>query len=168
MLFCTFRFPFKCTRKKKAGSATGLQCIVTRAMVHSISHYYYKVFGSIKELQGRNRTNYSSHYITLVPGCHYEVVIPRQLHVGTSLTIKITPLRADTTVVFMCEEWLKTKRWKLIWSDGSHRFGMMKLKPAYNKNTARLVWMVAISAVAIQTIWEGIVFLLGVKNGEGI
>lgn len=42
-------------KKKQAVGSTGLQCIVTRAMVHLISHYYYQGFGSIKELPGRNR-----------------------------------------------------------------------------------------------------------------
>ncbi len=40
-------------RKKQAVSSTGLQCTVTRAMVHLIYHYYHQGFGSIKELRGR-------------------------------------------------------------------------------------------------------------------
>lgn len=54
--FCIFVCPLKFSRQtQRAVSSTGLRRTVTSAMVHLISHYYHRGFGSIKELPGRKR-----------------------------------------------------------------------------------------------------------------
>lgn len=42
-------------RNRGAGSSTGLRRCIAGAMMHLMSHYTYRGFGSIKELSGRSK-----------------------------------------------------------------------------------------------------------------